>query len=509
MSWRTLQPDITGETFVRIQKIDILTMLALSLAALFSRIPFRSEYLYHWDSVNFALGLKQYNILAHQPHPPGYFLYSMLGKSVNYFIQNENASLVWISLVSGIFGIAAIYWLGQLIFDRRVGLLAALLTLVSPLHWFYSEVALSYQLEFFFVILIAGFAFILLSGRHEIWPWLAFVLGVAGGFRLNALIFLIPLWLVCLVQLDWRKRILSVAILTAVSLAWVIPMIFAAGGLQAYVTVMGDQGGYVLNNSSIFSITQIATNIVRTTVFIAYGVTIGGFIIIWGLWLFLKHWRSLIHDRSIWTIGLWLVPSLGFYTLLFVRQHGYIFTFLPALILIVAMLLVKLGDRVRHHFHIQVTPLLAAPVLLVNLLFFLLAPPQLFGLPNLILQTPSWNTIQETDQITEEWSTIVQSRFSPEETIVFAGGRFYRHPDYYLSSFQLPTLYNNLREENIDLNDSVKTVVLLDNVYAENILSKYSFEKIPLESGLELKYITLSEPGHFRISRTNFEIVQP
>jgi uncharacterized membrane protein len=504
-----MQPDISGETFVRMKKFDILTMLALSLAALFSRIPFRSEYLYHWDSVNFALGLKQYNILAHQPHPPGYFLYSMLGKSVNYFIQNENASLVWISLISGVFGIAAIYWLGHLIFDRRVGLLAALLTLVSPLHWFYSEVALSYQLEFFFVILIAGFAYILLSGKHKIWPWLAFVLGVAGGFRLNALIFLTPLWLICLVQLEWRKRILSVAILTAVSLAWVIPMLITTGGIQSYFTVMGDQGGYVLNNSSIFSITQIATNIVRTAVFIAYGVTIGGFIIIWGLWLFLKHWGGLIHDRSIQSIGLWLLPSLGFYTLLFVRQHGYIFTFLPALILIIAMLLVKLGDRVRHHFHIQMTPLLAAPVLLVNLLFFLLAPPQLFGLPNLIFQTPSWNTIRETDQITEEWSTIIQSRFTPEETIVFAYGRFYRHPDYYLSNFQLPALYNNLRGENIDLNNSVKTVVLLDNVYAENILSKYNFEKISLESGLELKYITLSGPGHFRISRTNFDIVQP
>ena len=39
----------------------------------------------------------------HQPHPPGYFLYSMFGKVVNLIMVDENNSLVLISVLSGNF----------------------------------------------------------------------------------------------------------------------------------------------------------------------------------------------------------------------------------------------------------------------------------------------------------------------------------------------------------------------------------------------------------------------
>ena len=104
---------------------DRFILLGLLVLALVTRIPFRSQFLYHWDSVNFALSLEHYDVRLHQPHPPGYFLYSMLGKVVNSVVHEANTSLVLISLLGGALGILAIYWLGLRLFNRKVAIIAA------------------------------------------------------------------------------------------------------------------------------------------------------------------------------------------------------------------------------------------------------------------------------------------------------------------------------------------------------------------------------------------------
>ncbi len=63
-----------------------------------SRIPFASSFLYNHDSVAYALALRQYDITIHQPHPPGYFLYVMLGKLLFKFVPDANVVFVCISI---------------------------------------------------------------------------------------------------------------------------------------------------------------------------------------------------------------------------------------------------------------------------------------------------------------------------------------------------------------------------------------------------------------------------
>ena len=140
-------------------QVDVLNGAVLFILALISRSLFQSKYLYHWDSVNFALSLEHYDVRLHQPHPPGYFLYSMLGKLFNLVFQEANTSLVWLSTLSGALGVLVIYFMAKGIFNRRTAVLASLFTLSSPLHWFISEVALSYALEFVFVSLLVWLAY--------------------------------------------------------------------------------------------------------------------------------------------------------------------------------------------------------------------------------------------------------------------------------------------------------------------------------------------------------------
>ena len=76
---------------------DIYAIVAICAIAL-SRILFRSRLLYDIDSVNFALAISRFDPAAHQPHPPGYFLYVCLARLVNRFAGDPNTALVAISI---------------------------------------------------------------------------------------------------------------------------------------------------------------------------------------------------------------------------------------------------------------------------------------------------------------------------------------------------------------------------------------------------------------------------
>ena len=62
---------------------DWVTVAALFLGSLVLRLPFRSEYAYHWDSGEFSMAIREYNVALGQPHAPGYFLYVMAGRLMN------------------------------------------------------------------------------------------------------------------------------------------------------------------------------------------------------------------------------------------------------------------------------------------------------------------------------------------------------------------------------------------------------------------------------------------
>src|SRR4030042_1988465 len=118
---------------------DILLPLSLFLLTIITRVPFTSKFLYHWDAVQFALALEKYNIAVHQPHPPGYFLYVMLGRFLNLFIKDANSTFVFISL-------------------------------------------------------IAFFCWKVFTGKHKYIYLSVIALGIAGGVRQNSMVFLLPLW---------------------------------------------------------------------------------------------------------------------------------------------------------------------------------------------------------------------------------------------------------------------------------------------------------------------------
>src|SRR5580700_11371346 len=76
----------------------ILDCSVLISAVALTRYFFRSHYLYDLDSVNFALAIGRFDPSVHQPHPPGYFLYILLGRLLNYVVHDANLALVLLSI---------------------------------------------------------------------------------------------------------------------------------------------------------------------------------------------------------------------------------------------------------------------------------------------------------------------------------------------------------------------------------------------------------------------------
>lgn len=480
----------------RFTRSDLALVALLLGAGLVLRVACRSEFLYHWDSVNFALALEHFDVRLHQPHPPGYILYVALGRLIEALVLDPNASLVWISVVSGVASIGAVYWLGRLVFSRAVGLTAALFTLTGPLPWFYSEIALSYALEFVMVTVFAGLCYLQFTAQPRLWPWSALLLGLMGGVRQNDLVFLFPLWLACLAPLSWSQRGASLAVLGGAIAAWLIPMASLSGGVAALFAAIRGGGGEIMVEAGFGSFHQLTLNAARMAIYLFYGTLLAAVPLLWGA---LQAWRLrhvVLRDPRTWLFALWIAPAAGFYFLVHLRQHGHIFTFLPAVIILCALASVQLGSSTTRRLDarpaVVLVPMLVA---ITNLVFFLFAPASLFGSERLPLRTPSRAAIVERDTILRERLGYIRASFKPSSTAVLADGMDFRHPDFYLRDYQLPDRQHQQGDQLAALPANVRTLVLFEEQSCDPCQINAPLQQIELPSGALIRYVTWSGEG--------------
>ena len=111
---------------------------ATTLFLIFALLYFftRSPGLDEWDSVQFALGVRQFNIWEHQPHPPGYPLYIFLGWIGHTLLHLDIVlALQVLSCLGGGLFVAAWYGIVRLDFGERFATLIALSLGVTAIVW--------------------------------------------------------------------------------------------------------------------------------------------------------------------------------------------------------------------------------------------------------------------------------------------------------------------------------------------------------------------------------------
>jgi len=180
---RQASPSLAMTVDWKTDRLDFVYASLIALLTLLSRIPYRARILYDWDSVQFALALREYDVVKHQPHPPGYILYVALGRLVNAWLDDPTTSYAVLSMTFSALATFITYYLARQLYDRTTALMAAVLLSSSPMFWFLGSVATSYVAEAFFAAAIAYLSYRALNGS-EWGSWLgAATLGLAGGLR--------------------------------------------------------------------------------------------------------------------------------------------------------------------------------------------------------------------------------------------------------------------------------------------------------------------------------------
>ena len=80
----------------------------LALVFLAGHLPFLASTLEDIDSINFALGLREFDPGRHRPHPPGYPIYMALGKAANLVLSEPRALAFWGALFGALSAFALI-----------------------------------------------------------------------------------------------------------------------------------------------------------------------------------------------------------------------------------------------------------------------------------------------------------------------------------------------------------------------------------------------------------------
>ena len=409
-----------------------ITSLGFFLLTAFSRIPFASRYLYHLDSGHFALALEKYDISIHQPHPPGYILYVMIGKFLHMLLRDANVVFITINVFFSGLSVALIFLFAEEVWDRKTGVLAGMFALSSPNLWFHGAVALSYPADCFFSILVAYLGWkILRDGPRSLWVS-AVALGLAGGFRQSTMVFLFPLWFYSLRKARWSKVAGAIGVLALVSLAWFLLMIWSTGGLATYLGAFRELWVNTSGANSVMQWGWAGFQLFSKTLwrFSLYDLGAGMFVLAMAAYSLLRNKRLALLDRAqVLFFFLWIVPPVSFYLLIFIHpgNPGYALVLLPPFVLLSARSFVYLADDFLGKRNPGLYATAAAVLILLNVCMFLLPKSPV-----------SFREIKDHDHVLSRILASLQEH-DPENTAIFSRDYLfynYRQVMYYLPGYR-------------------------------------------------------------------------
>ncbi len=443
-------------------KRDLAVALLLAGATAFSRLPFRARLLPTWDAVQFALALSEYDIVKHQPHPPGYVLYVGAARVVNLLLGDPAASLTALSVAATAATVFLAYRLAWTLYGRSTALLAAVGLAVSPLFWLYGGVPLPYAVEASLATLVATLAWSMRGGVPRAVVWSALALGVAAGVRQSLLVLLFPLWLgtAWAGYRRWPPVLGGVAVVAAGVAASFLPMVWLTGGLGRYLgaavelydstvratTILGPPGGWLGNAARIAEASVMAFGLLLPVV---VGLAVVGLRTV-------RRWGS----RE-WLFAGWILPPLGVYTWVHFGQYAYLLTVLPAAYILLARGLVARLATARYAGPLARAGAgaLGAGVLVAHAAFFVAARPvdvhdvapeaswlaregvALRALYRYRLWTSTAPALREHEAVIGAYVDAIRREFPPGATaIVTELGNprsypWFRHAGYYLPEF--------------------------------------------------------------------------
>ncbi|HEY3052131.1 MAG TPA: glycosyltransferase family 39 protein [Thermoanaerobaculia bacterium] len=217
----------------------------LTVLCAVSRFMAMARSMWDWDEALFCLGMREYDVTRHHPHPPGFPVYIGMAKIVRLVVPSDFRALQLVNLIAGVLVFPAIFLLARELRLRfETSIIAAALFAFLPNVWFFGGTAFS---DIPSIVLVVFAVVFLLRGRNSRRDyWLGtFLLALSIGIRpQNVLVGLFPGALATM-RRSWRE--VTVAILIGVLVVGISfgAAIYATGSIHDYMTTVRAHGDYI------------------------------------------------------------------------------------------------------------------------------------------------------------------------------------------------------------------------------------------------------------------------
>ncbi len=420
----------------------------ISITSLFlSRWLLKSTYLYHWDSIQFALSLEKFDLIKHQPHPPGYIVYVFFARIINSIVDNPNIALITVGIIFSVLGLILIVKLAKDIFGNAVGYLAGLLYVVNPAIWFHGLVAEVYIVEAVWVLLVLYLAYKYLNNKNtRNLIILGIFLGLLGGVRQVAEVLILPLviYVVFFTKgFTWKSGKIFLISLVIANLAWIAPLVYLTGGILEYINILTAIVNVTIWQSySVLKMNLLIENLSLFWQTIKNALSIQIPILMLAIIPFIaieSRNRYKISKENMWFFIMAIIPGVVILPLLIITNPGYTLYLVPIFLILSAWGIVFIGDVVKK-WHRKFGGVVLWSIIIIvstaSVLSFYNTKTMDFK-----YASASLASVKEVDKETEKFITSVRKEFDPKTDIVFInqGSIFQgvRHLQYYLPEFDL------------------------------------------------------------------------
>lgn len=200
------------------------------------------------DHGNVWLAVDQIDVSLDRPHPPGAYLHVLAVRGLAVLMGDRAVAMLALSVAASALGCGLLFiWLRRWL-TRTTSLLATAMIASNPMAWFHGATTEAYSLDLCFGALAA-----LLATRRRGVLWLPVVFAVAGGLRPFSPFLLLPFYAVAWWQarrdggVSLRAALASHLAGVLVALAWCVPLVRSAGGLEEYLRICLEYGAHYVD----------------------------------------------------------------------------------------------------------------------------------------------------------------------------------------------------------------------------------------------------------------------
>ncbi|HKR65800.1 MAG TPA: hypothetical protein VJZ00_18865 [Thermoanaerobaculia bacterium] len=157
--------------------------VCVALVCALTRFAALARSLWDWDEALFVLGMRDYDVTLHHPHPPGFPVYIALGHVMRLVVPDDFRALQALNLIAGMLVFPAVFLLArELRLSFRTSVIAATLFAFFPNVWFFGGGAFSDIPSIVLVLFAITLLFRGARSRNAYWAG-TLLLALAIGIR--------------------------------------------------------------------------------------------------------------------------------------------------------------------------------------------------------------------------------------------------------------------------------------------------------------------------------------